>query len=198
MSKLFIETIRIQNRRVCNIKYHQKRFDDTRSAFFPFAKKINIRNAIDTSLCKTNMTKCRITYNDNIVSVEYQEYSMRPIASLHCVNIDKYDYSYKYLDRPTLTNLFHQKPENIDDILIIKNEKVTDTHYANVAFGDQNNWFTPKEPLLNGTMRSYLLDKGMIKEKHILQSDIVTFKYITLFNAMIPFGKIKFKTSNII
>ena len=116
MSKLFIETIRIQNRRVCNIKYHQKRFDDTRSAFFPFAKKINIRNAIDTSLCKTNMTKCRITYNDNIVSVEYQEYSMRPIASLHCVNIDQYDYSYKYLDRSTLTNLFHQKPENIDDI----------------------------------------------------------------------------------
>lgn len=194
----FIETIRIQNGKVRNIHFHQNRFDNTRSVYFPSSKRINLRNRIDTNLCKSNLTKCRIVYHEEIISIEYQAYTTRPIASLQCIEIGDYDYSYKSEDRIFLSALFDQKPNEVDDILMIKDGRVTDTYYANVAFSTGSQWYTPKKPLLKGTMRAYLLRKGKLKEKHILQSDIVSYEYISIFNAMIPFGKIKISTSKII
>ena len=54
-----------------------------------------------------------------------------------------------------------------DDILIVKNGLLTDTSIANIALYDGNDWYTPLHPLLKGTKRAELLDKGVLKEKEI-------------------------------
>ena len=75
-----------------------------------------------------------------------------------------------------------------DDILIIKNNYVTDTYYGNVALFQDGNWYTPKHPLLNGTRRQNLLDKGRIFEKDIHVKTLENYSRIAIFNAMIPMG----------
>lgn len=39
-----------------------------------------------------------------------------------------------------------------------------------------HNWLTPKHPLLLGTKRAYLLDKGIIKEADITVDDLMKAK----------------------
>ena len=49
----------------------------------------------------------------------------------------------------------------------VKNGRLTDTSYSNIALFDGNRWVTPAHPLLKGTMRQSLIDKGLLKEKGI-------------------------------
>jgi 4-amino-4-deoxychorismate lyase len=81
----------------------------------------------------------------------------------------------------------HKQKGNADDVLIIKNNEVTDTSFANVIFFDGNRWVTPKHPLLPGTQRAFLLENGIISEAVIKFSDIPAFQKIRIINAMIRF-----------
>jgi 4-amino-4-deoxychorismate lyase len=86
-----------------------------------------------------------------------------------------------------------------DDILIIRNNLVTDSYYCNVAFWDGSSWLTPNDPLLRGTQRARCIELGLIKEQEITKEDIYTFEKICLFNAMIPFEeKIEIDIKNIL
>ena len=64
-------------------------------------------------------------------------------------------------------NSLFQIRQDKDDILIVKNGLLTDTSIANIALYDGNDWYTPLHPLLKGTKRAELLDKGVLKEKEI-------------------------------
>jgi len=75
---------------------------------------------------------------------------------------------------------------------------VTDSYYANIALFDGNNWYTPSRPLLEGTKRMKYLENGKLKRKDITVEDLKNFTKISLFNAMIPLGKIEISTKNII
>lgn len=101
---------------------------------------------------------------------------------------DHISYTYKYEDRSALKKLFNQR-ENHSEILIIKNGIVTDCFYYNVAFYSDA-WYTPKQPLLNGTMRASLLDQKIINLADISLEDIPKYTKICLFNALNPFGEI--------
>ena len=74
---------------------------------------------------------------------------------------------------------------NCDDILIIKNNKITDTSFTNIAFYDGIKWVTPAFPLLKGTKRQKLIDENKIIEVDILLSDLNKFKKAILFNSML-------------
>jgi 4-amino-4-deoxychorismate lyase len=56
-----------------------------------------------------------------------------------------------------------------------------------VVFKKSGTWFTPESPLLPGTMRQRLLDKGLIKTEMIRKEDIETFECFKLINAMLGF-----------
>lgn len=186
---LLIETVRIQNGRVRNIKYHNKRCNYSRKALFGSKDTIDLRRSIDTSRAKSPEVKCRISYDDAIRNVEYESYAMRTIHSLQPIEIADFAYAFKYKNREKLKEFFDQRGAK-DDILMLKKGFITDTFYANVALLKEGKWFTPKEPLLKGSNRERLLGKGIISASRIHIDQLHDFDAISIFNAMIPFKKI--------
>lgn len=132
-----------------------------------------------------------MVYDKEIREITYAPYSIRSIDTLRVVRSDEIDYTYKSLDREYLNQLYALR-ETADDILIVKNELVTDTSIANIALYNGSEWHTPKSPLLKGTQRAFLLDQQIIKEEEITLKQLFTYSRITLFNAMITFRKIEF------
>lgn len=181
----FIETIQVKNREFQNIHFHNQRLKHTRqnaikeNNYWQLEKLISIPNHLTDDIYK-----CRIIYSKDIQSVAFEPYQIRPIHSLKAVYDSSIDYNYKYFNRDLLHALFEQKGD-CDDILIIKNGFVTDSYYCNVAFFDEKNWHTPAAPLLKGTQRAALMEKGIIQEKNILMEDLHIFSKVRLFNAMI-------------
>ena len=96
------------------------------------------------------------------------------------------DYDLKFEDRSHLEALFNQK-EDCDDILIVRNQRPTDSYYANITFWDGIQWFTPSSYLLKGTKRSQLLKNGIIEELPIELKDLKNFQGFQLINAMLDF-----------
>ena len=73
-----------------------------------------------------------------------------------------------------------------DDILIVRDGRITDTSFSNVVFEDAGGGlYTPDTCLLKGTRRESLLDAGIIRECPITVDDIRRFRKVLLVNAMI-------------
>lgn len=141
--------------------------------------------------------KARVVYGEQgIEKVEYAPYSMREINSLHVVEDDTIVYDYKSTDRSRLNDLVAQKG-NCDEIIIIKHGLLTDTSFTNLVIFDGKHWITPKHPLLHGTKRAKLLDKGIIQETDITLEDLRNANKISLFNAMIEFGEMEIAIENV-
>ncbi|WP_455587010.1 aminotransferase class IV family protein [Bacteroides sp.] len=186
---LFIETIRIENGVICNIAYHNERLNRTRNVFWKDCTPLNLADYIRIPYDKGTV-KCRVVYEKEIKEITYASYSLRPVDTLRIIRSDEVDYTYKSTDRETLNQLYALKG-NADDVLIVKKGWITDTSIANVALYNGHEWHTPKEPLLKGTQRAFLLDRQIIKEKDIALEQLFTYSKIVLFNAMIEFGSLE-------
>jgi len=186
---LLIETIRIQNGRVRNIEYHNRRCNSSRKALFGSKNNLDLRPVIDATQVKSPEVKCRITYDQEIKNVEYESYTFLPIKSLAYIEIGNFNYSFKFANRKALDQFYNQRGDK-DDILMLKNRMITDTYYANVALLKDEKWFTPRNPLLKGTCRERLLHIGKIIESEMHIDQIESFDAITTFNSMIPFKRI--------
>jgi 4-amino-4-deoxychorismate lyase len=184
---LFIETIKIFNRQLHHIEWHNLRLNRTRREFWQknevwdLAKMIQLPDYLDNSLYK-----CRLTYGEKIEKIEFEPYQLRPIRSLKLLTANDLDYSYKFANRAYLNELFAQRGAS-DDVLIVKNNLITDTTYCNVAFWNGKKWLTPSRPLLNGVKRQILLQKELIYEQKIQLTDLQSFSKAKLFNAMLDF-----------
>jgi len=187
-----IETIKISNGKPLNLIYHQIRAEFSVWQLFGIMPDFSLRNFIinNVELPAEGVHKLRIIYSDKIEKFEVSKYTFPKINSLKLIFDDQIDYTYKYLDRKPLNDLFSQK-ENCDDILIIKNNLVTDTYYANIIFSDGSKWITPETPLLRGTKRDFLLKEKAINEAKIEVSDIPNFKYAKLINSMIDIADLE-------
>ena len=160
-----------------------------RKTLFGIKNKIDLRKFIDTAEAIHDEVKCRITYSEEIIKVEYEPYTIRPIHSLAHIEIGDLNYTHKYSDRKKLAEFF-DKRGNKDDILMTKKGYITDTYYANVGLLKNGKWYTPKHPLLEGTMRAKLIKEGTLIQSEIHIDQINEFEVISIFNAMIPFQKI--------
>ena len=136
-----------------------------------------------------------------VSSVTFQQYQLRPVRSLRCVEADHLHYSLKSTHRSGITHCVEQR-ENCDDVLILQHNLLTDTSIANIAFLNEeqgNCWMTPANPLLRGTHRAALLRSGNIIEDAALTLDrLEEFSRIRLFNAMIDWGEIELPISAIV
>lgn len=194
----FIETIKILNGRVYNITCHNKRCLATRQQHFQNQRPINLRSKITIpAKYQSGLVKCRVTYSEGINNIEFKSYKIRPIKSLKLIKADHLKYHYKYNDRKEINNLF-KKRGKADDILIICNELITDTSYANIALFKKGKWYTPKQPILSGCQRNRLLKAKRIISKEITIADLDKYSHIQIFNSMIPFGSLVCDTRAII
>ncbi len=185
MNKL-LETIKIDNGKACHLSYHQQRCD--------YSLKQCGKNTIYNlqSIIKPPQNKifrCRIIYDDTAVDVSYHAYSQTPVSSLKLI-VSDIEYPLKFADRYELDKLYKQKGA-ADDVLIVKNNFLTDTTRANIALFDGDKWFTPKSPLLFGTTRQRLLKEGKIFPTQIHVNDLHKFTKIAVMNALIGFHIVK-------
>jgi len=183
---LLVETIKISDGIFFNIDYHNDRFNRSRKELFGTGISLDLRNSLEIpAYAMKGLFKCRIEYNEHIRSIEFKPYQIASVRTLRMVEAGDLEYNYKYIDREGIRKLMEQKYE-CDDILIVKEGRVTDTSYANIVVrGRENIWYTPSTYLLAGTKRAYLLDKGIIREREITPASLRKFRELRLINSMI-------------
>jgi 4-amino-4-deoxychorismate lyase len=186
MSPLF-ETIKVSNGRLLNISYHNERMNRSRRELFDSEKTLNLADTIQIpNDLSGNVHKCKVIYEKDIQKIEWTRYTYKKLERIRLVTCDEIDYSYKYLDRSIFEILLLQnKCSETEDILIVKNNRITDTTFSNVILFDGNEWHTPKFPLLKGTKRAKLIEEKKVIEKEILLDDLKNYEKIILINAML-------------
>jgi len=178
----YFETIKCDDEEVFNITYHEKRIART------IGKNINLLEYIYPP--SDQLLKCKILYNeDEILDVSFNIYEKRNIKSFKIIINDEINYISKFENRDKINTLFSKK-ETADEIIIVKNNLITDTSIANIAIYIENQWYTPKKPLLLGTTRQRYIDDGILKEKDITLDLLKKATKIALLNAMVDFDEI--------
>lgn len=191
MKQQFVETIKIKEGRAQAIAYHQERMERTIRHFFPSLGVASMPSLERLLAPKAHMElyKARVVYGESgVESIEYAPYSMREVHSLQVVEDDNITYNFKSTNRDCLNALAARKG-GCDEIIIVKRGLVRDTSYTNVALYDGKLWLTPRQPLLLGTKRAYLLEKKLIQEADLTLDDLRKAQKVSLFNAMIELGE---------
>ena len=127
----FIETIRIEGGKVWNLSYHNARMNTTRKRVWGNCPALSLEDILKPEPWQER-TRCRVVYGENIEEVVYIPYTIRQVSSLKLVPCDDIAYELKSADRSMLNKLFALRGEK-DDILIVKNGRITDTSIANVT-----------------------------------------------------------------
>jgi len=182
---LLFETIIVKNGSFCNLRYHSERMNDARRILLHSSSDIDLQAMLSvTESSNTGVFRCRVDYGIDIQKTIFTPYQIRKIETLQMVIDNEIDYQLKYTDRARFEEMKSKSKAN--EILIVKNEFITDTSFSNIIFFDwENKWVTPTTPLLKGTKRKELLEKGMIHEKEIRPYDLKDFTKARLINAML-------------
>lgn len=177
-----LETIKLENGVLHNLKYHNLRFNSARRKLFGASEVLNLDENIKIpEACNKGLYRCRIVYSEKIEKIEFVEYQVRTFKSLKIVRDDTIEYNYKYTNRDRLNQLFAMR-EACDEIIIVKNGLVTDCTIGNLVFFDGQKWHTPSSPLLNGTRRMQLLEEAQICETEISFDSIASFQKVGIIN----------------
>lgn len=182
----FIESIKIEDKKIFLLDLHQKRVDDT---FAHFGKESSINLAeIFKNLehDEDGLYKLRISYDlDKNFRTQLIPYAISEISNFQLVVNNIYDYSFKFEDRKELEKMLRQAKSS--EIIIVKNNHITDTSFSNLLFKKGKEWFTPSTYLLNGVQRQYLLKNKKIKEAEITLQNIAEYSHFQIINAMNDF-----------
>lgn len=132
------------------------------------------------------LQKCRIIFDDEIRKIEWLPY-VRVLESEHQIVYDnEIQYAYKFENRDHL-NALKKKTSTGGDIIIVKNQLITDAYFSNLVFFDGEQWVSPARPLLAGVMREFLIDQKTIRTSHIPYDDLSLYQVFKKVNAMNPF-----------
>lgn len=179
----FIESIRIQERKIHLLEYHQARVNQT---FKSFGKTnyLDLKKIINTlNHDEKGLYKLRIVYDlEGRYQTQIVPYIFGQIENFELVENNEMDYSFKYENRSAFENLIKQS--DAQEVIVVKDNYITDTSYANLLFLKGKTWYTPTTYLLNGVQRQYLLKKKKIKETEITLDNIREFSHVQIINAM--------------
>jgi 4-amino-4-deoxychorismate lyase len=184
----FIESIKIEDQEIFLLEFHQKRVDQT---FSHFGKE----GSIDIAKIykhlehdEDGLYKLRIIYDlDQKVRTQMIPYAIPQIEDFQLVENNSYDYSFKFEDRKELEKM--KMKSKAEEIIIVKNNHITDTSFTNLLFLKGKDWFTPSSYLLNGVQRQNLLKHKKIKETEITLQNIKQFTHFQLINALNDFDE---------
>lgn len=181
---LLLETIKCKDGKLFNLPFHQARFDQARRNYYGLKDTIHLEEILKIPHSgKNGLFRCRVLYAEKIEKIEFLPHQYRPVNSLKLVEGSSINYNFKYADRKLLEELFAQRGD-CDDILIVKNGCITDSFTANVVFFDGLRWWTPDTPLLPGTQRARLLYEKKIFECKITPEDLSKYSKVGLINAL--------------
>ncbi|SDI71558.1 aminotransferase class IV [Chryseobacterium jejuense] len=182
----FIESIKVEDQEVFLLELHQKRVNQT---FSHFGKE----GSIDLAKIYKNLEhdedglfKLRISYDlDKRIRTQMIPYAIPEIQDFQLVENNSFDYSFKFEDRKELDKM--KMKSKAEEIIIVKNNHITDTSFSNLLFLKGKDWFTPNSFLLNGVQRQHLLKQKKIKEAEITLQNIKQFSHFQIINALNDF-----------
>lgn len=178
-----IESICIIDGEIRNLNHHQTRMNQALNDLFQRKTEINLMQILQNYEIPTKgKFKCRIEYTQEIEKVEFLAYSVKQMNTFELAREDSLAYSYKFAERNQFNKL--KSKSSADELILVKNDKITDTTFSNLIFFDGENWFTPKTFLLNGIMRQFLLQNCKIQEISISPKDLKQFQFFKMINAM--------------
>ncbi len=178
-----IETIKYRNGKFHLLFYHEARANHARKILFGINSPLLLNKIKIPQNLKGNQTyKCRVVYQTDILEATFHPYHYRPAHTFQCVYDNQVTYPHKFDNRMSIETLEAQKGE-ADDIIIIKNQLVTDAANSNLAFLKNGKWYTPNSPLLMGTKRAYYLDIGMIIPAGISVENLHEYEKVCRINA---------------
>jgi 4-amino-4-deoxychorismate lyase len=184
---LLVESIKILNRIPQNIEGHNARLNKSRKELFGLSDVLDLRDFLKLpDDLNAGVYKCRVVYAEAVKKIEFIPYVPMAIRTLELVDGGNIEYEHKYLERTQIDRL--KNGSKADDILIVKECRITDTSFSNVAFSNGDSWITPAMPLLKGTKRQFLLDAGIISECELMEKDLHHFQKVVLINAMLDFN----------
>jgi len=193
----FIESIKVEDQEIFLKELHQKRMNDT---FSHFGKEceIDIHSLfLNLEHEEDGLYKFRIEYDlDNNFKTQIIPYAISELDDFELVVDNGIDYNFKSADRTQLQKL--KDKSRADEVIIVKDNQITDTSYSNILFLKDKNWFTSKSYLLNGVMRQDLLASKKIKETGITLDNIKEFSHFQLINALNDFDMFIYPIEKII
>lgn len=193
---LIKETFKVYKNKIPNEKYHNFRMNKARKKLWGL-NEITLSETVDLSKLDPEVVyKCNVEYNKKIEKISFIPYKIKTIRSLKIVKSDTIDYSYKYSNRSELEKLRQMKGE-CDDIIIIKNNFVTDASFSNVIFLKDNAWYAPDTFLLYGTAMHRLLDEKKIQSIPITKKDIFKYEKISMINTFYDIGDLSIDINQI-
>lgn len=179
----FIESIKVEDQKVFLLNRHQQRMTET---FLHFGKvcEINLQELFkELQHDENGLYKWRIVYDlNNVYKAQMLPYAISKLDDFELVTNDDLDYSFKYLDRKMLDSI--KLKSNASEIIIVKNNSITDTSFSNILFLKNKQWYTPSSYLLNGVQRQQLLESKKIKTADITLDNIKEYSHFQLINAM--------------
>lgn len=182
----FIESIKVEDQEVSLLELHQKRINQT---FSHFGKEgsIDLKKIYEhLEHDEDGLFKLRLVYDlDKKVRTQMIPYAIPEIADFQLVENNSFDYSFKFEDRKELDKM--KMKAKTEEIIIVKNNHITDTSFSNLLFLKGKDWFTPSTYLLNGVQRQNLLKQKKIKETEITLQNIKQFSHFQLINALNDF-----------
>ncbi|WP_294236639.1 aminotransferase class IV [uncultured Chryseobacterium sp.] len=184
----FIESIKVEDQEIFLLEFHQKRVDQT---FAHFGKE----GSIDLAKIykhlehdEDGLFKLRIVYDlDKKIRTQMIPYAIPELEDFQLVENNSFDYSFKSEDRKELERM--KMKSKAEEIIIVKNNHITDTSYSNLLFKKGKDWFTPSTYLLNGVQRQNLLKHKKIKETEITLQNLEEFSHFQMINALNDFDE---------
>lgn len=182
----FLETVFIENGQAQHLEYHQMRINDVFEDFYTNEPILQI-DQLFSSLDLPNIGKyrARIIYENQWLKTEILPCQEKNIQRLKMVELGEYDYTYKWEDRSYFSEILIQNKE-VDEVIFTQNGLIKDCTIGNLAFLKDSIWFTPKQPMLNGTTRRRLIDENKIQELDIFIQDLPSYSHICLINVFRP------------
>ena len=193
----FIETMCVEQGKIINLDYHLERIKNTRKHFWDTEKTVPTDQLSALAATQNCRAKLRFTYDkENIYDLSCTPYNTRKIERLKLLENNDIEYRYKSVNRSVI-NLLKAETEPTEEIVIVKQNRLTDTSYTNIALFDGSQWITSSTPLLKGTRRAQLLDAGRLIEREVLATDLKSFQSISLINAMMDLKELVLSISSI-
>lgn len=182
----FIESIKVEDQKIFLLDLHQKRVNDT-FAHFGKAGSIDLAKIFkNLQHDEDGLYKFKIIYDlSKNVRTQMLPYAISEIDDFQLVENNSFDYSFKFEDRKEFEKM--KTKAKAEEIIIVKNNHITDTSYSNLLFLKGKDWFTPSTFLLNGVQRQHLLKEKKIKETEITLENIAEFSHFQIINALNDF-----------
>lgn len=188
MYQLF-ESIKVENGKALHLKFHQERVARSSGLqLYPYVKEL--------ILPSSGIYKLRISYTkEHFEGYSVTRYHPKKIKTLKLVTDNTICYNIKSENRQAIDHLFNLR-DTCDDIIIVKNGRITDSSYCNILLFDGKKWYTPSRPLLNGTCRARLIKNNLIIPCDITIGDLKKYKKILLVNALLDFDQSRAEALN--